>query len=159
MMTTALTCADWVAGAGEVPCSGPDVGDGVVGEGDVGDGDVGDGDVGDGDVGCIVGDDVDGVAVGLGFGLAFAFGVQVAAGAGEVPFLPLGPDAGCGCVPPPFTFELCPPPPLPLAVWPPDEKTFSPDCEITLSRPDRAKPPTTATRTTAAMAMAGRTQA
>jgi hypothetical protein len=91
--------------------------------------------------------------------LGFAFGLQLDVGDGEAPFLPLGPGDGWGCVPLPVTPELCVPPPLLLAVWPPDEKTFSPDWEITLSRPDRAKPPTTATRTTAAMAMAGRTHA
>jgi hypothetical protein len=129
MMTRALTCADWVA---EVLCSGPDVVGGDEGAGDVGEGDVGEGDVGDGDVGCTVGCN-DGETVGLGFGLGVAFGLQLAVGAGEAPFLPLGPDDGCRCVPLPFTPECCVPPPLPLVVWPPDEKTFSPDCEITLS--------------------------
>jgi len=91
--------------------------------------------------------------------VGFAVGVQLEVGVGEPPFLPLGPgDVGMG-VPPPFTPEVCVPPPLLLAVWPPDEKTDDAACEIWLSRPDRAKPPTTATRTTAAMATAGRTHA
>ena len=104
MMTTALSCADWVDDV-----SGPDVGGGDVEGGDVDGGDDDGGDVGgDDDVGWdVVGCSVGCVAVGVGFGLAFAFGLQVGDGDGEAPFLPLEPDDGWRRVPPPLHSASC----------------------------------------------------
>ena len=98
-----------------------------------------------------------GVGVGVGrgvwVGVGRGVGVQVGVGVGDAPRSAVG--AGIRC-PEPFT--LVPwPPLLELLVW--LGRIDCAICEIWCGSPDRANPPTIATSTTAAMAMAGRTQA
>ena len=139
MRTTSLaSLADWL------PDGDPDVGLSPLPESD-GDGD-GDG-LGDGD-----GDGLgEGDVLGNGDELCFGDGVQLADGRG------VGLEAA------PVGLGL--PLPATLGPWPPfvvcdglDSIEFA-ACWIWRGSPDRAKPPATATATTAAMARAGRSHA
>ena len=158
MTTKALSCADWVAEAGEVPWSFElDEGGGVDVDGDGdGDGEDVDGDV-DGPITGCVGVITVGVGVAVASGSGLGFGLQLDVGVGVAPFVPLGPDDGWRGEPPPFTREPCVVPPEPLAG--PDEKTDVAACSNWLNRPDRTTPPTMATRTTAPIAITGRIHA